>query len=140
MRLCTGGDHQAFEHGDARTQHLLLFEMLTGHLQQQGRFIMFEGTFSQPCEQLLVLFVLHAAKAQMIQHRLEVGTLGHPTRAIVLEHCGVDVELLCQKGDGVQGSRLEVRWTKTEVAHGAKLERQAGAPRLSGVGRSGTSE
>jgi hypothetical protein len=62
MRLCTGCNHQAFEHGDARTQHLLLLEMLTGYLQQQGWFVMFEGTFGQPGEQLLLFFLLHAAK------------------------------------------------------------------------------
>jgi len=125
MRVCTGGDHQAFEHGDARAQHLLVFEMLAGHRQQQGRCIMFKGTLCQPGEQLLVLFFLHTAKAQMIQHRLEVGTPGHPARAIVLEHRWIDVELLRQKCDGVQWSRVEVRWTKTEIAHGAKLERHA---------------
>ena len=93
MRLCTSSDHQAFEHRDARAQDLLLFEMLTGHLKQQGGFIMFEGTFGHPGQKLLLIVGLHATKAQMIQYGLEVGTPGHPAHAIVLEHARVDVEL-----------------------------------------------
>jgi hypothetical protein len=59
----------------------------------------------------------------MIQDRLEMGPPSHLARAIVVEHRWIDVELLRQKGDGVRWSHLEVRWTKTEIAHGAKLER-----------------
>jgi len=64
----------------------------------------------------------------MIQDRLEVGTPGHPARAIVVEHRWIDVELLRQKCDSVRWSRLEVRWTKTENS----VRRQAEAPRLRG--------
>src|SRR4029453_12022029 len=63
----------------------------------------------------------------MVQYRLEVCTASHPAHAIVLERGGVDVELLRQKCDGAQWSRMELHRTKTEIAHGIKLERHAQA-------------
>jgi hypothetical protein len=127
MRLCAGGDHQTFENGHARAQQMLGFQVLASHLQQQSWFIMFEGTFGQPGEQLILLFRLHAAKAQMIQHRLEVRALGHAACAIILEHGRGDVELLCQIRDGPMWSRMEMCWTETEVPYGAQLERHTQA-------------
>jgi len=90
-----------------RAQEVLGFKVLTSHLQQQGGLIMFEGTFGQPGEQLILLFRLHAANAQMIQHRLEVRTPRHAVCSIVLEHGRIDVELLRQIGDGTNWSRWE---------------------------------
>ncbi len=127
MRLCAGCDHQAFENGHARAQQVLGFKVLASHLQQQGWFIMFEGTFGQPGEQLILLFRLHAAKAQLIQHRLEVRTLGHAACSITLEHGRVDVELLWQIRDGTKWSRMQMCRTETEIPYGAKLERHAQA-------------
>ena len=130
MCLCAGCDHQTFEKSHAKAQQVLGFEVLASHLQQQGRFIMFEGTFSQPGEQLILLFRLHAAKAQMIQHRLEVRTLGHAAYSIVLEHGRVDAELLRQIRDGSMWSRMEMCRTETEVPYGTQLERH---PQAMGV-------
>jgi hypothetical protein len=54
MGLQAGCNHQAFEHRHTKAEHMLMFEVLARHLQQQGRFIIFGGTFghqagSCPC-------------------------------------------------------------------------------------------
>jgi hypothetical protein len=91
MSLGTSTDHEAFDHRDARAQELLLFEMLTGHLKQQGWFVVFEGALGHPCQKLLLIVGLYATKFQIIQYGLQVGTPGHLARAIVFKHTRVDV-------------------------------------------------
>ena len=60
--LCTHQADDGNDYGDPyyglycpRSQDLLLFEMLTGHLKQQRWFVMFKGALGHPCQKLILI-------------------------------------------------------------------------------------
>ena len=101
VRLHAGGDDPSFNGSHGRTNHLLLLETLTDHLQQEGGVVMFEGALRQPGDDWRMIIGLHPAKSEMMQHGMEVGTAGHATRPIVVQGTGIDLQLTCREGGHV---------------------------------------
>jgi hypothetical protein len=64
MGLHPGGNDPSFNRGHGGTNHLLLLEMLTDHVKQEGGFVMFEGTLHQPGDDWRMVTGLNSAKSE----------------------------------------------------------------------------
>ena len=65
MGLDACRNDQAFKDGDTWTHELLLFQMLTSHVEKQRGFVMLEGSLKQPGLQRSLIVRLKPPKSKI---------------------------------------------------------------------------